>query len=57
MTFKNTLKKLLIDQLLLAPIDLVFVLAWTHYGNKKEYSFLEKLQKDFPKMLMTNYMV
>lgn len=55
MTLKPTLKKLMVDQLVLAPFDVILVFVWTQAGMGKEV--LPKVKSNFVPLLMANYMI
>lgn len=48
------IKKVAVDLILQGPIEMAVFLAWTHFGNKREGSFLGKLKQDYLEVVVAS---
>lgn len=57
MNFSNSVKKVCADQFLLAPPEIVFFLAWSHFSGESTDSFVNLLKNVMPSLLAQNYAI
>ena len=57
MKFSVAAKKLCVDQFILAPPEIVFFLAWSHYSADTNKSFTGMLKECLPGLLVKNYLI
>lgn len=57
MKFNVAIKKLCVDQFILAPPEVVFFLAWSHYTSNNTISFIDLMKDCFGGLLINNYEV
>lgn len=55
MKFSVAAKKVCVDQFILAPPEIVFFLAWSHYTSETTKSFGGMLKECLPGLLINNY--
>ena len=57
MKFGVAIKKMCVDQFILAPPEIVIFLGWSHYTSSAQNSFTAMLKECLPKLLLENYII
>lgn len=57
LNLRTALKKLVIDQCLLAPIEIAFFISYCNFWNKSSDGIAEKLKQDLKPVVINNYIV
>ena len=57
MNLESSIKKVLADQLVLAPPEIIFFLAWSHYSGEHTQPFKDLLVSTLPNLLAENYII
>ena len=57
MKFAVAVKKVCVDQFILAPPEIVFFLAWSHFSSETTNSFGAMLKDCLPGLLLKNYVI
>ncbi|CAG9315844.1 unnamed protein product [Blepharisma stoltei] len=55
MSLMTAFKKILIDQGIFAPLEIIFFFGWTHYSKHQPNSLQDKIQADLKDTLLANY--
>jgi hypothetical protein len=57
MSLKSSIQKVLADQFIIAPPEIAFFLAWSHYSGEHTQSLKDLLVTTMPSLLAQNYMI